>query len=74
MMTISYLVWHDSDKKRAIADKITDGIAAATRRLGIAPNVLLVHPDNLDAAAKTELIAVKDKSDALKFDFWLGVE
>jgi hypothetical protein len=69
-----YLVWRDDDKKRPMKQKIADGILAAPRRLGRAPNVLLVHPDNLDEATSAGLIEVKKKADALKFDFWLGVE
>jgi hypothetical protein len=46
------LLWFDGDPNRPLAVKIAEATDRYTQRFGVAPNLCLVHPDQLPAASQ----------------------
>lgn len=66
-----FLMWLDDSKKRAIPDRIADGIAAYERRYGVKPTLVLVNEADKDAPAP-EGVTVRAAGNVRRDNYWIG--
>lgn len=68
------LLWYDSDPKRTLESKVTDGAQRYHEKFGQSPNACYVNPAALDQSrtriGSVEVIAARN---ILPNHFWIGV-
>ncbi len=69
------MLWHDSDPKTALVDKITRAAAYYQQKYSKAPTLCFVNPADLEKSpASPDGITIRPSRSVMVNHLWLGIE